>query len=467
MAQDPPPTPNITHEAGHCLWLGQCGPSGQANGVFNCFYNGPAHNVTPGSEFQKALLDICPQYANGPVCCDKNQLDTLTGQIGIPRQLLGRCPACLKNFINIFCASTCDPNASQFLDGKLQYDKDKKEFEVTSATVYLDDEYAHGVFNSCKNVINPQDNAQKVVDLMCNNADPCTVEAWFQYLGTGNPYVPFPMRYKFDDGSLPKPPGVVAYDATYYPCNYHNGSDYSLQCSCTDCGTEDVCPPAPLPLKNNFPIKWISIGIAAVGGAIVLIIFIITLIAGIIQLVRKPTGYSQIDGGRTSTSYGTMSEDDDDSPTSSVGSINDDLVVDAKDDYSSCCYSWYKFGAYFENWIKHVFYLWGKFATKFWYIVIPTGIVVMGVFASGMYRFEVVTDTVKLWSAPDSRARLEKNYFDENFGPFYRTEMIIVKPLNQTVYFKGDNGQGGTGTFGPAMAWPVLNEVSFNLTFRV
>ncbi len=412
-------------------------------------------------------MDICPQYADGPVCCDKNQLDTLTSQIGIPRQLFGRCPACLKNFINIFCASTCDPNASQFIDGLLKWEEDKKELEVTTATVYLDDEYAHGVFNSCKNVIDPQDNAQKVVDLMCSNADPCTVEAWFRYLGIGNPYVPFPMQYKFDNGSLPKPPGVVAYNATYYPCNCHNDSDYSLQCSCTDCGTKDVCPPPPLPLKNNFPIKWISIGIAAVGGVIVLLIFITTLIAGILQLIRTPKGYSQIDGGRTSTSYGTMPDDDDnDSPTSSIGSINDEQNVDmnVKDD-SSCCYSYFKFGAYFEHWVKRVFYLWGKFATKFWYIVIPTGLVVMGVFASGMYRFKVVTNPVELWSAPNSRARLEKNYFDEHFGPFYRTEMIIVKPHNQTAYFSGDNGQGSTAVFGPALAWPVLNEVSFNLKF--
>lgn len=432
--------------------------------MYNCFYNGPAKNVTPGSDFQNALKNICPQYADGPTCCDHAQVNTLTKQIAAAEGFFSRCPACLKNFLGIFCATTCDPNASLFLDGKLQ-SYNSTTFEVTSATVYLDDEYAHGVFNSCKNVVNPSDNAQKVVELMCGGASPCTVQGWFEYLGTENPYVPFTMTYKFDDGgSLPKPKGMVSRNTTFYPCDYHNGSDYSLQCSCTDCGTTEVCPPPPSVPKDNFPLKWIMIGIGGGGGFIVLIMFIVAFFVGIIQFITKSKGYSRIDGGRTSTSYGTMPEEGDDSPTSSVGSINDDLKTDIDKDVegaNTCiCHGYFKFGAYFEFWIKRVFYLWGKFVTRYWYIVMVAGVVVMGVFASGMYRFEVVTNTVELWSAPDSRARIEKNYFDENFGPFYRTEMIIVKPLNQTAYFDAENANGGTARYGPAMAWNVLNEVS-------
>ncbi len=448
--------PNITHEAGHCLWYGQCGPSGKVDSVFNCFYNGPAKNVTPNSEFQKAIKNICPQYVDGPVCCDKAQLDTLISQISTAQGFFNRCPACLRNFLNVFCATTCDPNSSQFLDGKLGLDKNGT-VQVTSATVYLDDKFANGVFDSCKNVVNPSDNAQKVVELMCGGASPCTTTAWFKYLGSLNPYVPFPMTYKFDNGSLPKPKGMVAENITSYPCDYHDGADYSLQCSCTDCGTAEVCPPPPSPPKETFPRVLVMMIVGGAGGFIVLLIFIIALVAGFIQLMCKPQGYSVIGG------YGTMPEEgDEDSPTSSVGSINDDPNTnndDVEGTENCLCHSFYKFGAYFEFWIKRVFYWWGKLMTRFWYIVIVAGLIVMGAFASGMYRFKVVTNTVELWSAPDSRARIEKNYFDENFGPFYRTEMIIVKPLDQDNYFDGEDANGGTARYGPAMAWNVLNEV--------
>lgn len=44
---------------------------------------------------------------------------------------------------------------------------------------------------------------------------------------------------------------------------------------------------------------------------------------------------------------------------------------------------------------------------------------------------QVTTDPVELWASPDSRSRIEKDYFDSRFGPFYRTEQIFIKPYNK------------------------------------
>ena len=44
----------------------------------------------------------------------------------------------------------------------------------------------------------------------------------------------------------------------------------------------------------------------------------------------------------------------------------------------------------------------------------------------GILRLEVTIDPVELWAAPTSRSRLEKDYFDESFTPFYRTEQVIL-----------------------------------------
>ena len=40
---------------------------------------------------------------------------------------------------------------------------------------------------------------------------------------------------------------------------------------------------------------------------------------------------------------------------------------------------------------------------------------------------EIITDPTELWAAPSSRSRLEKDYYDHQFGPFYRTEMLIIR----------------------------------------
>ena len=48
----------------------------------------------------------------------------------------------------------------------------------------------------------------------------------------------------------------------------------------------------------------------------------------------------------------------------------------------------------------------------------------------GAVFLKVTIDPVELWAAPDSRSRLEKEYFDEQFGPFYRVEQVILQAVD-------------------------------------
>ena len=57
--------------------------------------------------------------------------------------------------------------------------------------------------------------------------------------------------------------------------------------------------------------------------------------------------------------------------------------------------------------------------------VILAGVTVVVVLGLGLLNYQITTDPVELWSSPTSQARMEKNYFDENFGKFFRTEMMI------------------------------------------
>lgn len=69
----------------------------------------------------------------------------------------------------------------------------------------------------------------------------------------------------------------------------------------------------------------------------------------------------------------------------------------------------------------------------------------------------VTTDPVELWASPSSRSRVEKEYFDSNFSPFYRTEQIIIhaKGLPDVHH----NTTSGPVTFGPVFNREFLLEV--------
>jgi predicted RND superfamily exporter protein len=47
----------------------------------------------------------------------------------------------------------------------------------------------------------------------------------------------------------------------------------------------------------------------------------------------------------------------------------------------------------------------------------------------GAFSLQVTTDPVEIWASPESRSRLEREYFDSRFEPFYRTEQVFVKAV--------------------------------------
>lgn len=53
-------------------------------------------------------------------------------------------------------------------------------------------------------------------------------------------------------------------------------------------------------------------------------------------------------------------------------------------------------------------------------------LVVVVAFSAGLHSIELTTDPVELWSAPNSRARREKDFHDKYFDPFFRTNQLIL-----------------------------------------
>lgn len=54
-------------------------------------------------------------------------------------------------------------------------------------------------------------------------------------------------------------------------------------------------------------------------------------------------------------------------------------------------------------------------------------LIIVGVLSGGIRFLHVTTDPVELWAAKNSQSRQEKEFFDQNFGPFYRTNQVFIR----------------------------------------
>ena len=473
-------------QAGHCTWFGQCVENLATGGMFNCYYNGPAKNISQDKELLQMLNETCPMYVKGvngrdtKVCCDASQINQLKNQTGVARSLFSRCPACINNFMKHFCFTTCDPDMALYIEPYqlpvipgLPVTETVMECTTKSGTnvtfveevhVVINETYGNKLFNSCANVEYPEQSG-KVISLMCGNAKVCSAEAWLKFLGDpGLDYneAPFKMVYTFVDGNVSDSKSnnrsTTPFNTNITKCD----ADGKLQCSCSDCPSHKVCPDLPTPKPTSYVGAYVMFGVAGVSLLLTLTCFFVTMVMAIYQQFRNKD-YSTIQ----SESY----HGDDINSSSSSGSVNDDANMPntgGSDPLCGCCdyiysrvgYPLVQVGMWMEFIIKAIAYRWGLFATRGWFITLPVVILVFGGLSAGIMKFEITTDTVKLWSAPNSQARLEKNYYDQHFGPFYRTEQIIIQPKP---FFKPFSMTIRTEThstdFGPVFHKGVLFEV--------
>lgn len=85
-----------------------------------------------------------------------------------------------------------------------------------------------------------------------------------------------------------------------------------------------------------------------------------------------------------------------------------------------------RLGIHIENAMTGFFTQWGTFCAKH---PVPVMLISVGFalgLTTGVQWLMVETDPVELWAAPGSRSRVEKDYYDQVFRPFYRTSQVIV-----------------------------------------
>lgn len=353
------------------------------------------------------------------ICCSVEQLELLKVNFVAPAQLFkNSCPTCYFNFVKNFCDLTCSPHQSEFLKvekyvtGPGSGDYENMTMEMVSSVLYhVHKEFNEATFDSCKNVQFPGLSGTVMV-VACGpwGEDYCTAERWWNYLGTTeNGYSPFDISYEYGDTTTSET-GFTYHNQLVTSCKdpppFNDGLASYAGCKCVDC--EDACSgsldePKLEPVETDFLISGMD-GMTVIAVAI---FTSITLIFISIQLR---------------------------------------WVGDA-----------------FLNAISTFFTWWGKIASTYPKTVIGCSLFIAIGLSIGIVNLEVTTDPIELWASPLSRSRVEKDFFDSEFRPFYRTAQVIIKsiesPENEITQFSYTDVYGENKTYGPVFNKKFLLDV--------
>ncbi|XP_055682860.1 NPC intracellular cholesterol transporter 1 isoform X2 [Lutzomyia longipalpis] len=417
---------------GQCVWYGVCFVDPLTQHKKYCPYNGaPKKLDTKG---QEALAKWCGhllQDEGTSTCCDVEMIDTLNKNVELAANFLKRCPSCMTNLVKHMCDFTCSRTQSEFINVISTEKGDKGEY-ITEVDLHITEQYMNGTFSSCSQVSVPS-TGQLALDLMCGEygASRCSAKKWFHYMGDeeGNTYVPFQINYigqadnRTVNGFTPLDPEVV-------PC-YRGLNAKTPACACADC--EDSCPkPPPVPPKPE-PLNVLGLDAYAL---VMLIVFILgtgLFLIGVCLFPSRPGGTWDNDQElrvhpATVTTFG-----------------------DEESGYFE------KLGAKTENFLEMFFTKWGHFCASYPWLILFLGFCFVVAMGHGIKMLIITTDPVELWASPTSRSRVEREYYDKEFEPFYRIEQVIINAANLPSIVH--NTSNGPIEFGPAFNKQFLLDV--------
>ncbi|KAF3789097.1 Niemann-Pick C1 protein [Nymphaea thermarum] len=349
------------HAKEYCSMYGICAYRSDGKAL-NCPNSTSA--VKPDALLSSKIQSLCPTLS-GNVCCTSSQFDTLHGQVQQAVPFLVGCPACLRNFLNIFCELACSPNQSLFIN-------------VTSIA--------------------------KV--------------KWFTFLGRraepGSLGSPYSMRFQ----SMSSPAsGMEPMNVSVYSCG-----DTSLGCSCGDCPSSPVCsqlePPAPHE-KGSCSVKIGTLKVKCVELSLAIIYVILVLsffVWGYCQRIqRRRIASAQVKLMKVDDDSVHHSRNKHEEATHPIQAVEENphflrkLKLPLVQGYISCFYRQY-----------------GYFVARHPIRVLSLSILVTLLLCLGLIRFKVETRPEKLWVSHGSKAAEEKRYFDSHLAPFYRIEQLIL-----------------------------------------
>jgi Niemann-Pick C1 protein len=386
------------HEAGRCAIRGSCGKDGFFGSKLPCPDNGLAED--PTADVRAKLVDLCgEQWAEGQVCCKEEQLDALKSNMKRADQLIASCPACRENFLNLFCTFTCSPDQSLFVNVTGTKEKNDK-FLVTELDHLISPAYGAGFYNSCSEVKFGPTNT-RAMSFIGGGAKNYT--QFVKFLGDkkvgGSPF-----QMSFPVPSSDEFPNMEPMDKKTWACNT---TDERYRCACVD------CPGSCVEYPKLAGETYCHVGVLPCLSFSIILIYSVFLFL----LVLAVTGH---------VAYKKHSQ----SKNERLRMLQDASISDDEDEgdvvHNAGMLDRPQQHYYLNTVCDKAFSRLGYICARFPAITISASVLFVALLSLGWMRFAIETDPVRLWVSPDSEAAKEKEFFDSNFGPFFRAEQAFL-----------------------------------------
>ncbi|KAL3514868.1 hypothetical protein ACH5RR_027585 [Cinchona calisaya] len=408
------------HSEGYCAMYDICGNRTDGKAL-NCPFG--SLSVKPDDLLSSKIQSLCPTIT-GNVCCTEAQFETLRSQVQQAIPLLVGCPACLRNFLNLFCELSCSPNQSQFIN-VTSVDKTASNLTVGGIDFFITDNFGEGMFDSCKDVKFGSSN-MRAIELIGAGAENFT--DWYKFLGLraalGSPGSPYAINFR---STAPDSSGMIPMNVSTYSCG-----DALLGCSCGDCPASPICSASASPAPQRKGSCSVRIGsIKAKCIEVSVAIFYIVLVSvllgwGFCHRKKETAPVSRTNPLVGVTNVGVLrhvnSQKDENIPVQmleDVPQITNGVQLSIVQGFLAKFYRKY-----------------GTWVARNPIVVLCSSSAIVLVLCLGLIRFQVETRPEKLWVGPGSRAAEEKQFFDSHLAPFYRIEQLIIATIPDTVHGK-------------------------------
>ncbi|KAH1263965.1 NPC intracellular cholesterol transporter 1 [Glycine max] len=465
------------HSEEYCAMYDICGQRSDGKAL-NCPYGSPS--VKPDDLLSAKIQSLCPTIT-GNVCCTADQFDTLRVQ-AVP--ILVGCPACLRNFLNLFCELSCSPNQSLFINvtsisemgsfaaagWEWDFQWRRQLFDAFTRTektsgfgrkmhlvytqwgmctrcscgtilmkirmvdgnttvdgidYHLTETFGQGLYESCKDVKFGTMNT-RAIDFV--GAGASNFKEWAEFLGQkvppGFPGSPYSILFK--TAILDSSP-MKLMNASVYSCN-----DTSLGCSCGDCPSSPVCSgsePSP-PRKDPCSIGIGSLKVRCVDFSIAILYIVLVFVLFGWALLQRTRGRRRL---------GSSAEpllDDMVGEGSSFANLPKDGTHPAEVQWIDPQGQNVVQFSFVQGCLSSFYRTYGRWAARKPTIVLCSSLAIVVLLCLGLLRFEVETRPEKLWVGPGSKAAEEKEFFDSHLAPFYRIEQLIIATIPESKHGK-------------------------------
>lgn len=271
---------------------------------------------------------------------------------------------------------------------------------VTELDNLWSDDYGKGFYDSCKDVKFGATGG-KAMDFIGGGAKNYT--SFLKFLGDEK-FLGSPFQINFPRPAAKELEEMQAANPESKACN---SSDEAYRCTCQDCPA--LCPE----LARITEEEYCQVGVLPCLSFAVILVYCI-LLALLVTAVSGHVAYqkhSQRKSERLQLLQDAELSDDDD---------EGDIVHNAG--MLDRPQKPYKLNTICDSAFNTI----GRYCARYPLITIGISVLIVGVLSIGWASFEVETNPVRLWVSPNSAAAKEKQFFDENFGPFYRAEQAFL-----------------------------------------